>query len=236
MTDFDRIAAQYARYRRVDPEVVRLLASRIKPEFSVLDVGCGTGNYSIALREITGCACRGIDPSVEMLAEAKRSSDAITFEQGSAEHLTFPDESFDLVFSVDVVHHMEAPRAYFQEAHRVLRKGGQICTVTESEPMIRKRIHSHYFPETVGAELARYPPIATLRALMAEAGFRDLAEEAVERRLLLTDISGYRQRAFSCLHLIAAEAFERGIECMERDLRAGPIAAVSRCLLLWGTK
>ena len=236
MTDFDLIAAPYARYRRVDPEVVRLLASRIKPEFSLLDVGCGTGNYSIALREFTGCACRGIDPSVEMLAEAKRRSDTITFEHGRAEHLPFPDESFDLVFSVDVIHHMEAPRAYFQEALRVLRRGGQICTVTESESMIRHRIHTHYFPETVAAELARYPSIATLRGLMAEAGFCDLTEEAVERRLLLTDISGYRQQAFSCLHLIAAEAFKRGIERMERDLSAGPIAAASQSFLLWGMK
>lgn len=236
MSDFDQIAAEYARYRRADPAVVRLLASRIKPEFSLLDVGCGTGNYSIALSEITGCTCHGIDPSIEMLAEAKRNSDAITFERGRAECLTFPDESFDLVFSVDVVHHMEAPRAYFQEALRVLRRGGQMCTVTESEPMIRQRLHSFYFPETVEVELARYPSIATLRELMVEAGFREITEQAVESASLVTDITGYRQRAFSCLHLIAAEAFERGIERMERDLRAGPIAAVSHSLLLWGSK
>lgn len=238
MIDYDSLATPFARHRRFDPEVLRALASRTRPEYLLLDVGCGTGNYSLALHETTACACWGIDPSLEMLAAAQKKigSDAVTFRHGRAESLAFPDDSFDLIFSVNVIHHVADRRAYFQEAHRVLRPGGRVCTVTESEAMVRQRVHSFYFPETVEVELARYPSIAALREFLVEAGFRELDEQAVESPTQITDITGYRERAFSCLHLIAPHAFQRGIERMERDLRAGPIAAVSQNLLLWGTK
>lgn len=235
-SNFDPIAASYARFRRASPEIVRALARDTEPRFTLLEVGCGTGNYCIALGETAGCVCVGIDPSREMLAAARRRSEAISFQQGRGENLPFAKASFDLVFSVDVIHHIADRRAYFQEAHRVLRAGGRICTVTESEEMIRQRIHSFYFPETVEPELARYPSIVMLRELMAESGFGDIAEEDVERRDLISEIGGFRQQAFSCLKLIPPTALDRGIERMERDLSAGPIAVAARSLLLWATK
>lgn len=236
MIDFDPIAAEYARHRRVDLQVVRGLADGLRPECDVLDVGCGTGNYSRALRDALGCRCVGIDPSFEMLAAARRSAAAMPLVRSRAERLPLREASFDRVFSVDVVHHLEDQLAYFQEVRRVLRSGGRICTATESEPMIRKRLHSCYFPETIEIELARYPPIAALRELMLQAGFGNIAEETVESASLLTDIGGYRQRAFSCLRLISPAAFDKGIARLEAELSAGPIEAIARHLLLWGTK
>ena len=48
--DYDRRATEFARHRKIHPEVLReLLASGIfGPETRVLDVGCGTGNYAAA--------------------------------------------------------------------------------------------------------------------------------------------------------------------------------------------
>jgi hypothetical protein len=58
----------------------------------------------------------------------------------------------------------------------------------------------------------------------------------VEWRYDLVDIEEYRQKAFSSLHLIPKEAFDRGISLMEKDLKKGPIPFVCRSLLLWGMK
>jgi hypothetical protein len=75
-----------------------------------------------------------------------------------------------------------------------------------------------------------------LRAMMVDAGFNDLQEVVAEREYELQDIQKYRDKAFSSLHLISSEAFERGIQRLEHDVQAGPISAISLYLLLWGVK
>lgn len=87
--------------------------------------------------------------------------------------------------------------------------------------MIRRRLHSHYFPDALAAEMGRYPAISELTALMADAGFTGVREEAVEFELQVADIRPYRDKAFSSLHYVPDEAFRRGIERMERDLSRG---------------
>ena len=143
--------------------------------------------------------------------------------------------AFDLVFSVDVIHHVAAKPAFFHESARVLRPGGCLCTVTDSEDIIRRReILSGYFPETVDIELARYPRLEQLAAWMAAAGFAGLAHTIVEQPYELTSAQPFRDRAFSSLHLIPQAAWQAGLDRLERDLARGPIRGVSRYACLWG--
>jgi len=235
--DYDQLAAEYARHRRVHPGVFQALAETTASDTRVLEVGCGTGNYVLALHARLGCTCKGIDPSREMLAQARTRSEAVDFRQGFAEQLAFGARSFDLVFSVDVIHHVDDRQAYLNEAYRVLTPGGRLCTATDSEWIIRHRQPlASYFPETVEPELARYPRIAELRAQMAQAGFKEITERTVACSYPLRDIQIYRDKAFSALHLIPDEAFQRGIERMEHDLRDGPVLCTPRYNLLWGQK
>jgi len=146
-----------------------------------------------------------------------------------------------MVYSVDVIHHVSDKPRYTKEAYRVLAPGGLFCTVTDSEWIIRNRVPlATYFPETIEVELARYSPISALRALYEQAGFVEIDERMVEFRYPLTDIQAYRDRAFSALHLISEEAFQRGIAQMEHDQQGvdchTPIPCVSRYTLLWGSK
>jgi ubiquinone/menaquinone biosynthesis C-methylase UbiE len=245
--DYDTLAAEYARHRQVHPGVLKALHQGGQGRHTtqrgtrVLEVGCGTGNYLLALVAATGCEGWGIDPSEGMLAQAQARSTAAHFRLGRAERLDFPDASFDRVYSVDVIHHVSDKERYTKEAYRVLAQGGQFCTATDSEWIIRHRQPlATYFPETIAVELARYPRIAALRALYERAGFDDIAEHTVEFRYPLTDIRAYRDKAYSALHLISQEAFQRGITRMERHLQGdccrAPIPCVSRYTLLFGTK
>ena len=237
--DYDSLAREYARHRQVQPEVLKKLiqAGKLNRASRILEVGCGTGNYTIAIEKAIGCSCWGVDPSEQMLAKASERTQSACFKTGRAEQLDHPAEFFDLVFSVDVIHHVGDRSAYFREVYRVLKRGGKVCTVTDSEEIIRRRQPlSVYFPETIEIELRRYPCISDLRAMLVEVGFSGLQETVAEFAYSLMDIQIYCDKAFSCLHLIPTEAFERGIQRMERDLRAGPIPCVSRYLLLWGTK
>jgi ubiquinone/menaquinone biosynthesis C-methylase UbiE len=233
--DYDQLAAEYARHRQVHPGVLGSLYRAVHSASRVLEVGCGTGNYIVALESLVGCSCWGIDPSAEMLSVAQERSAAIHFHLGWAERLDLSSNAFDLVFSVDVIHHLDDPRAYVREAHRVLAPGRVICTVTDSEWIIRHRQPlTAYFPETIESELARYPRIADLCGYLERAGFDEITERTVECPYQLTDIQAYRDKAYSALHLISEGDFQRGIARMERDLRAGPIPCVSRYTLLWG--
>ena len=239
MIDYDSIASEYSRHRQVHSGVVRdlLLTGGVGSTARVLEVGCGTGHYIITLESLVGCLSWGIDLSGQMLLRAREQSERIRFTLGRADRLTFRQGSFDLVFSVDVIHHLSNQLEHFREVYRVLEAKGRVCTVTDSEWIIGHRQPlAVYFPETVQADLGRYPPLPSLRKGMEQAGFGEISQTMVEYFSQLTDARAYRDKAFSCLQLIGKEAFQRGIDRMEQDLYAGPIPCVSRYLLIWGTK
>lgn len=171
-----------------------------------------------------------------MLAIARARSESVQFLLGSAEALPFPGERFDLVFSVDVIHHVADPAGSLAEAFRVLSSGGRLCVGTDDEETIRGRLHSHYFPETVAVELARYPAVAELRSAMAAAGFTEMREERTASPNRVLDSRPYREKAFSSLHLISEAGFRGGLERIEQDLTEAPIEVVARQVLLWGRK
>ena len=242
MIDYNRIASEYARHRQIHPGVFRSIVEkgRVGRGTRVLDVGCGTGNYLVALEKETACSGYGIDPSEEMLARARVRSSTLQFKTGRAERLEFPDESFDLVMSTDVIQHVHRVGGcpgYVREAIRVLVPGGKLCTVTDSEWVIlHRKPLTFYFPETVEIELKRYPSMDYLKDLMRAAGFLSIEEDLEEFKYELTDAQPYRDKAFSSLHLIPENAWRRGLQRMEEDLRAGPIECTAYYTVLWGTK
>ena len=237
--DIHRMAADYAANRKIHPEVLGHLieVGGVGPGSRVLEVGIGTGNYAAAVRSITGAAVSGIDPSEDMLAHAATQDAALDLHHGRAEDLPFPDGSFDLVYSVDVIHHVGDRAALYRGAARALRPGGLLCTVTDSADMIRRReILSGYFPETVEIELARYPRIAQLEAWAAATGLEALGVAEVEEPYEISNAQPFRDRAYSSLHLIPVEAWRAGLERLERDLARGPVRGAARYACVWARR
>jgi SAM-dependent methyltransferase len=239
MVDYNALAKDYQQHRHVHPEVLKTLIKTIEETHAskVLEIGCGTGNYVITLHTATKVHAWGINPSEEMLKQASQKFPQINFRKGQAEALPYEDNFFDFVFSVDLVHHLDDVVPYFSEIMRVLKPAGQICTVTDSEDIIRnRRPLAFYFPDTITVDLQRYPSILVLRRRMQDAGFQKIRQAQVEYSFQLTDIQPYKDKAFSCLHLISPEAHQQGIARLENDLTQGTIPANSRYLLLFGTK
>jgi len=235
--DYQSLADDYARHRRVHPGVLQQLLAVIEQQqaHDLLEVGCGTGNYLEAISRVSGTRVVGIDPSPAMLEQLRARLPGAEVTVAEAESLPFADRSLDLIFSVDVIHHVRDRDAYFAEAVRILRPGGWICTVTDSAEDIAARVPlSSHFPETVPHELRRYPSIPRLRSEMERAGFLALREDHADLHYSLTDSTAYRDRAYSSLHLISDEEHARGVERMERELATGPIGARSLYTLLWG--
>jgi SAM-dependent methyltransferase len=235
-TDYAPLAKSYAQHRKPHPVVMARLREQLGPDSRVLELGCGTGNFITALRHGVGCECVGVDPSAEMLEQLRARGSDVTTLRNAAERLDLPDSSFDFVYSVDVIHHVEDRRAAFAEVARVLRPGALVATATDSEQVIRDRLLSRYFPETVEVELRRYPSLTTLQAELSAAGLCDIREELVEHSYELANADSYRAKAYSSLLYIDEEAFQRGLHRLEEDLRRGRVVVTSRYVLLWARK
>jgi ubiquinone/menaquinone biosynthesis C-methylase UbiE len=234
--DYDAMAAQYARHRRPYPGLVEDLVAHAKLDRGsrVLEVGCGTANHLAAVKRATGAHCVGVDASEGMLDQAAGHDVELDLRVGRAEELPVPDGGFDLVFSVDVIHHVRQPAEYFAAASRVLRPGGLLCTATDSEWVIRNRYPmSHFFPGTVDVELARYHPVPLLRELAGQAGLVADGEQLFESWYPLTDLSKFADKAFSCLHLISEEEFTAGLATLRSAVAAGDVQANLRICGLW---
>lgn len=237
--DYNKIAKNYSKYRSSDLGVLRNIfeKSLIDSSSKSLEVGCGTGNYISKVYDSVSCECYGIDPSNEMLFQASRNK-KIKFFEGHAEHLKFNDDFFDIIFSVDTIHHVNNHLKYFKEAFRVLKTGGLLATFTDSaDTIIRREPLSVYFPEIIEYELNRYPPIEELKNLSIQAGLKLSSEDVVETPYILKDIEKYKNKAFSCLRLIPEEVFQKGIKRMEDDLKEnGSIGCISRNYVIWNEK
>ena len=88
----------------------------------LLDVGCGTGDLLDRLGNRFECA--GCDPSEEMLKRARRRNPGVTFTRATAEALPYRDSFFEVVFCIEVIRYLPAPRAALREIARVLAPGG----------------------------------------------------------------------------------------------------------------
>jgi len=238
-TSYDTIAGDYARHRSVHPNLLRTLIERpgVRSSSRVLEVGCGTGNYISSIATLTAARCCGLDPSAGMLDAARQKAVSVSWVEGPAESLPYPDCKFDFVFSVDVIHHVMERAAHVHEAFRVLVAGGWMATATDSEETIRRRRPlSEYFPETVEPELRRYPKPGEMAGLLTSTGFDRISEELVEFGYTLLDPTPFERKAFSCLHLLTREAFARGLSRLKQDLEAGSISCNSRYVVHWAHK
>ncbi|GAP13046.1 methylase [Longilinea arvoryzae] len=114
--------------------VVELSLAGLATPRAVLDVGTGSGLFAeqFAAR---GMAVTGLDANPAMLPVARQYVPSGTFQEGIAEHLSFPDGSFDLVFMGLLLHETDDPQAALIEARRVTRQRLSVLEwVDEDQP------------------------------------------------------------------------------------------------------
>lgn len=93
-----------------------------QPAENILDLGCGDGQLTQRLAA-TGAMVRGFDASPQMAAAAR--SRGIEVDEGSAEHLPYPNRTFDAVFSNAALHWILDQEGMLSQVHRVLKPGGR---------------------------------------------------------------------------------------------------------------
>jgi ubiquinone/menaquinone biosynthesis C-methylase UbiE len=99
--------------------------AQVSPGMSVLDVACGPGYVSAAAKKL-GAVPTGIDFSEKMIAIANAMFPDISFVQGDAQDLSFPEASFDRVLVNFGLLHVLQPEKACAEACRVLKSAGRL--------------------------------------------------------------------------------------------------------------
>lgn len=106
---------------------------KIEKGMRVLDVGCGTGNFSIKLAKM-GCKVIGIDVSKEMLkiAETKSKAESLDIEFCDMDvyDMKFDDDYFDGIISVTAFEFFKNPKKAVDEMFRVLKPRGYLTIGT----------------------------------------------------------------------------------------------------------
>lgn len=118
-----------------DYEAAALLAR----DMTVLDLGCNGGHGSIILgsvcKEITGV---DVSPAAIDTAKSKHESEKVRFRLVDGLTLPFPDNSFDMITSFQVIEHLADYETYFSEIKRVLKLEGLLLITT---PNAAIRLH-----------------------------------------------------------------------------------------------
>ncbi|HEY8491927.1 MAG TPA: methyltransferase domain-containing protein [Dehalococcoidia bacterium] len=238
--DFDGLAPSYDGARRANPELVALLRRHLplRPGSLVLDLGCGTGNYTVPAAE-AGARVVGADLSRGMLARAAGKSRLPAWVQADGHRLPFPDATFDAALAVLVLHHIPDWERVVAEVRRVLRRG-RFAVLLATAEQIRAFWLFHYFPEGLEIFLRHRPTLPEVRQRFREAGFAGLAALPFQYRRFEDGalMVGKRnpalyldpavQGGISLFRRIPPERVAEGLARLRRDVESGRIRDVLR--------
>ena len=231
--DYDKIASFYDQGRTISDQNIDLWLDLIK-EFSkassgarVLDLGCGTGRFTIPMATKLRLSVTGADSSREMLAKAKEKDGAgiVTWDCQDAEHLTYPGSSFDLVFASHLLHHIDSPLRVLRECKRVLRNPGAMLVRYGAIEHNRNDVEHTFFPETLAIDEIRIPSVRTVESWLTDIGFVGVHSKEVMQQSYETSIvhlNAVKVKHTSVLTMITQEIFERGLRRLEKYIKSHP--------------
>lgn len=177
---YDKIGTGYNSTRQADPYLKERLFYHLQPKSRglYLDIGCGTGNYTISLAN-KGFNFVGVEPSEKMLNEAKSRNQAINWLKGTAEQIPADDQAFDGIVATLTIHHWTDLKKAFIEISRVMADNGKLVLFTSTPEQMKGYWLNHYFPQMLNSSIAQMPSIT------------DIKEAIAQTELEITDVEKY---------------------------------------------
>lgn len=170
-TKYNKKEINYNQTRKADPYLTSQLLKHLNPNKNglYLDIGCGTGNYTVALQE-KGFQCIGIDPSIEMLQKAQSKNQSIQWNIASAEKTNLLQNSIDGIIAFLTIHHWSNLMQAFSELAYVLKPDGKIVIFTSTPTQMKGYWLNHYFPKMMEDSIAQMPTLDLIEKALNFAG------------------------------------------------------------------
>ena len=216
--EFTRIAKEYDKGR--SSENVELWAQETKrlaglhEDSLVLDLGCGTGIYTVSILGEAGCTTLGMDPVAGMLGQAREKSRGVHWFTGMGEWLPLRPGALNCIFSSQVWHHIEDKQGTADDSGRVLRDGGCYVIRTISHSQLHQKAVFKYFPEIKANQLRVYPSNHDFRTYFRNAGFKETVfhEYSLERYQAVEEfVEIAEKKLWSMFRPITDEGLRRGV-------------------------
>lgn len=208
---FSEKVADYVQYRPSYPEAaIDWLEDRgtLGPGTKVADVGAGTGIWTDQLRQ-RGYPVWAVEPNApmrEVAVEAFADSSIVTVVDGSAEHTTLPESTFELVTAAQAFHWFDAEAAR-REFDRILVEDGEVALLWNT-----RRTKGEAFLEDYEALVVEFGTDYTrvdhrkARTRVAEFfGGEDAFEYTSFCNIRIHDFDGLRGRLESCSYIPSEE-------------------------------
>ncbi len=238
---YDQIGDTYDTTRSADPEIVALLADKLNLGVGhYVDIGCGTGNYTVALKEMSGI-WTGLEPSTLMLDLARAKTDSIEWIQGSAESIPLPDHSLSGAISTFTIHHFTNLELALTDVDRVLKPGATLVIATATPEQTSNYWLTHYFPKMMAQDAEQLPSIKQIEACLTATSLQIADIEPFHITRETKDFFFYSgkhrpgmylseniRRGMSPFRmLITEEELTKGLAELERDIKNGAIEEVT---------
>jgi SAM-dependent methyltransferase len=152
---YDTIGLGYTAFRQPDPHIADQIWAAVGAAERIVNVGAGTGSYERADRHIVS-----VEPSSVMIEQ--RGASAPPVVQAGAEHLPFPDRSFQVALALLTVHHWNNLAQGLAELKRVSQR--QIVFTFDQAAHDRLWLFRDYVPAAVG--LDHQAPLASVVELL----------------------------------------------------------------------
>jgi SAM-dependent methyltransferase len=246
-TDYSKIAEYYDKLRPIldDVWLSKIIEyGRINTNCAVLDIGCGTGRFPLAISTMKNSMVYALEPSLEMLKQAVAKDEArdIHWIQGDGQKLPFQNSSFDCVYMTLVIHHIEDKEMILREIHRTLKKDGNCVILTNSHSRIKKHV-LRYFPGVLSIDLRRFPSIPSLKRIIKTVGFTEVHHHILlhDRGYISTDeyLERVRNKYISTLTLLSEDKFQKGFRIFQERVRrkyGNRIRQIDRFVFVVGLK
>lgn len=201
-------------YRAASDRTSEIVAgdAGLESSSSVLDVGCGCGNFLLGIARRIGCRGVGLDLSEERIKFAREKLAGepglnMRFDHGSATEMPYPDNEFSHVVSQDALCLVPDKPTSHAEIFRVLRPGGVFAfsDFLQPKPEIGPRARKHVY------DRVRW------NGGLSFLGYQEALQAAGFEILLARNVVGHLGQTYRVLGRTARETAETTKDPAERD-------------------